>query len=68
MGHLVGLSSKIYEIPHLQVKITFFTLFYIYTGSIWYCILGIGIVLLCFPGGGSFDSINTFEENEKSVM
>jgi hypothetical protein len=37
-------------------------------GSIWYRILGIGIVLLCFPGGGSFDSINTFEENEKSVM
>ncbi len=37
-------------------------------GSIWFHILGIGIVLLCFPGWGSFDSINTFEENEKSVM
>jgi hypothetical protein len=37
-------------------------------GSIWHRILGIGIVLLRFPGGGSFDSIHTFEENEKSVM
>jgi hypothetical protein len=30
MGHLAGLSSKIYEISPPQIKNTFFTLLYIY--------------------------------------